>query len=35
MLFVVKEDYNVLATLKNELLGKSTLLSYVQITISC
>ena len=35
MLFVIKEDYDVLATLKNVLLGKSALLSYVQITTSC
>ena len=30
MLFVIKEDYDVLATLKNVLLGKSALLSYEQ-----
>jgi len=35
MLFVIKEDKDVLATLKNVLLGKSALLNYVQITISC
>jgi hypothetical protein len=35
MFFVIKEDYDVLATLKNVLLEKSALLSYVQITTSC
>ena len=35
MFFVVKEDYDVLATLKNVLLEKSALLSYFRITISC
>ena len=30
MLFVIKEDYDVLATLENVLLGESALLSYVK-----
>ena len=35
MFLVIKEDYDVLATLKNVLLEKSALLSCVQIIISC
>jgi hypothetical protein len=35
MFFVIKEDFDVLATMKNVLLEKSALLSYVRITISC
>jgi len=34
MLFVIKEDYDVLATLKTVLPGKNAHLSYVEITIS-
>jgi len=35
MLFVIKEYYHVLATLKNVLLEKNALFNYVQINISC